>query len=219
MRRQSRGWAFSPPPSGPLPVGITEADVAKRLADYNFHAPTMSWPVAGTIMVEPTESEDKAELDRFVDALISIRAEIAEVEQGLQLREGNVTPSRPSHAVRRSGCATLRATKSCCGSSDWREQGMEAEHGSKLHERRETGGWYAIDTWREATLWAHPAERESGAERRERREGGWHMVAGLGGLSSFGANSFCCCKNEFFFSHDTGPCPVSCEGVFLYEAA
>jgi len=79
-------------------AGITEADVAKRLADYNFHAPTMSWPVAGTIMVEPTESEDKAELDRFVDALISIRAEIAEVEQGLQPREGNVLKMAP-HTV------------------------------------------------------------------------------------------------------------------------
>merc|ERR1719502_18930 len=63
-------------------AGISESDIAKRLADYNFHAPTMSWPVAGTIMVEPTESEDKAELDLFVDALISIRAEIAEIESG-----------------------------------------------------------------------------------------------------------------------------------------
>ena len=63
-------------------AGVTEADVAKRLADYNFHAPTMSWPVGGTIMVEPTESEDRAELDRFCDALISIRAEIAQIEAG-----------------------------------------------------------------------------------------------------------------------------------------
>ena len=62
---------------------LTEVDVAKRLMDYGFHAPTMSWPVVGTVMVEPTESENKAELDRFVDAMTSIRAEIQEVELGL----------------------------------------------------------------------------------------------------------------------------------------
>uniref|UniRef100_A0A7S3HWW2 glycine dehydrogenase (aminomethyl-transferring) n=1 Tax=Favella ehrenbergii TaxID=182087 RepID=A0A7S3HWW2_9SPIT len=76
-------------------AGISEADVAKRLADYNFHAPTMSWPVAGTIMIEPTESEDKAELDRFVDALINIRKEIAEIESGVQPRENNVLKNAP----------------------------------------------------------------------------------------------------------------------------
>jgi len=79
-------------------AGVTEADVAKRLADYNFHAPTMSWPVAGTIMVEPTESEDKAELDRFCDALISIRAEIGEIEQGLMSQEDNPLKNAPHTA-------------------------------------------------------------------------------------------------------------------------
>jgi len=79
-------------------AGVTEADVAKRLADYNFHAPTMSWPVGGTIMVEPTESEDVAELDRFVDALISIRAEIAEIELGKMSKEDNVLKNAP-HTV------------------------------------------------------------------------------------------------------------------------
>jgi glycine dehydrogenase len=63
-------------------TGITETDVAKRLMDYGFHAPTMSWPVPGTMMVEPTESESKEELDRFCDALIAIREEIAEIERG-----------------------------------------------------------------------------------------------------------------------------------------
>ena len=62
--------------------GITEEDVAKRLMDYSFHAPTMSWPVPGTLMIEPTESEDVAELDRFVEAMISIREEIDDVAQG-----------------------------------------------------------------------------------------------------------------------------------------
>src|SRR5437879_7139078 len=60
-------------------AGIEVEDVAKRLMDYGFHAPTISWPVAGTMMVEPTESESKDELDRFCDALISIHAEIEAV--------------------------------------------------------------------------------------------------------------------------------------------
>ncbi|MFJ4075644.1 aminomethyl-transferring glycine dehydrogenase [Curtobacterium sp. NPDC089991] len=63
-------------------TGITVDDVAKRLVDYGFHAPTMSFPVAGTLMVEPTESEDLAELDRFVDAMLAIRAEASAVERG-----------------------------------------------------------------------------------------------------------------------------------------
>jgi glycine dehydrogenase len=64
-------------------TGITEEDIAKRLMDYGFHAPTMSWPVAGTMMVEPTESESKGELDRFCNAMIAIRNEIRNVEQGV----------------------------------------------------------------------------------------------------------------------------------------
>jgi glycine dehydrogenase len=63
-------------------AGIEVEDIAKRLMDYGFHAPTVSWPVPGTIMIEPTESESKAELDRFCEAMISIRAEIAEIEAG-----------------------------------------------------------------------------------------------------------------------------------------
>jgi glycine dehydrogenase len=62
--------------------GVTEMDVAKRLNDYGFHAPTMSFPVAGTLMIEPTESEAKVELDRFIEAMVSIRQEIAKVESG-----------------------------------------------------------------------------------------------------------------------------------------
>jgi glycine dehydrogenase len=63
-------------------AGIKVEDIAKRLIDYGFHAPTMSWPVPGTLMVEPTESETKEELDRFCDAMIAIRAEIREIEEG-----------------------------------------------------------------------------------------------------------------------------------------
>ncbi|MGB1140912.1 MAG: glycine dehydrogenase (aminomethyl-transferring), partial [Halioglobus sp.] len=62
--------------------GVTEEDIAKRLIDYGFHAPTMSFPVAGTLMVEPTESESLAELDRFCDALIAIREEVRQVQEG-----------------------------------------------------------------------------------------------------------------------------------------
>jgi glycine dehydrogenase len=62
--------------------GVTVDDVAKRLIDFGFHAPTMSFPVAGTLMVEPTESESRAELDRFADAMLAIRAEIADIESG-----------------------------------------------------------------------------------------------------------------------------------------
>jgi glycine dehydrogenase len=74
---------------------IEAEDVAKRLMDYGFHAPTLSFPVPGTIMVEPTESEDKAELDRFCDALLHIRAEIAQVEEGKQDRKDNVLKNAP----------------------------------------------------------------------------------------------------------------------------
>ncbi len=75
--------------------GITVDDVAKRLMDYGFHAPTMSWPVTGTLMVEPTESESKAELDRFIEAMISIRKEIAEIESDQADRENNVLKNSP----------------------------------------------------------------------------------------------------------------------------
>jgi len=76
-------------------AGIEAIDVAKRLQDYGFHAPTMSWPVANTLMIEPTESESKEELDRFCDALIQIRKEIEEVEKGEQPKEENVLKMAP----------------------------------------------------------------------------------------------------------------------------
>lgn len=76
-------------------VGIEAADVAKRLIDYGFHAPTLSFPVAGTIMIEPTESEDKAELDRFCDALIAIHAEIKAIENGASDKTDNPLKNAP----------------------------------------------------------------------------------------------------------------------------
>ncbi|WP_371232526.1 aminomethyl-transferring glycine dehydrogenase [Pseudomonas sp. QE6] len=76
-------------------TGISEEDVAKRLMDYGFHAPTMSFPVPGTLMVEPTESESKHELDRFIEAMLSIRAEIAKVEAGEWPAEDNPLKRAP----------------------------------------------------------------------------------------------------------------------------
>jgi glycine dehydrogenase len=79
-------------------AGIEVEDIAKRLMDYGFHAPTVSFPVAGTLMIEPTESETKEELDRFVDALLEIRNEIQEVETGQAPKEGNVLKNAPHTA-------------------------------------------------------------------------------------------------------------------------
>ena len=79
-------------------TGITAEDVAKRLIDYGFHAPTLSFPVAGTLMVEPTESEDLAELDRFCDAMIAIRAEIDRVAAGDWPKEDNPLRAAPHTA-------------------------------------------------------------------------------------------------------------------------
>lgn len=76
-------------------TGITEEDFAKRLMDYGFHAPTMSWPVPRSLMIEPTESEDKAELDRFCDALIQMRAEAAKVESGEWPKDNNPLVNAP----------------------------------------------------------------------------------------------------------------------------
>jgi glycine dehydrogenase len=84
-------------------AGIDEMDVAKRLIDYGFHAPTVSFPVAGTLMVEPTESEDKGELDRFCDAMIQIRAEIEDVVQGRSDRSDNPLKNAPHTAFAVSG--------------------------------------------------------------------------------------------------------------------
>jgi len=76
-------------------AGIEAEDIAKRLIDYGYHAPTMSWPVTGTLMVEPTESESKEELDRFVDAMLGIRAEIKAIEDGRADKENNVLKNAP----------------------------------------------------------------------------------------------------------------------------
>ena len=76
-------------------AGIEVDDIAKRIIDYGFHPPTVSFPVAGTLMIEPTESESKEELDRFCDALIAIRQEIREVEEATQPRGNNLLSNAP----------------------------------------------------------------------------------------------------------------------------
>ena len=78
-------------------TGVGVGDIAKRLMDYGFHAPTVSWPVNETMMIEPTESESKQELDRFCEALILIREEISEIEKGDADRADNVLKKRTSH--------------------------------------------------------------------------------------------------------------------------
>jgi glycine dehydrogenase len=80
-------------------AGIAVDDIAKRLIDYGFHAPTMSFPVAGTLMIEPTESESKAELDRFCDAMIAIRSEIRVIEEGRMGRDNNPLRNAPHTAI------------------------------------------------------------------------------------------------------------------------
>ncbi|MCB1126202.1 MAG: glycine dehydrogenase (aminomethyl-transferring), partial [Verrucomicrobiae bacterium] len=77
---------------------VTAEDVAKRLMDFGFHAPTLSWPVAGTLMVEPTESESKEELDRFCDAMLAIHAEILAIEEGRMDPKDNPLKNAPHTA-------------------------------------------------------------------------------------------------------------------------
>ena len=104
----SRTSASSTCGRSPRQTGVTVDDVAKRLIDYGFHAPTMSFPVAGTLMVEPTESEDLAELDRFCDAMIAIRAEIDQVGAGEWPADDNPLRERPAH--RRRCCSPTSGT-------------------------------------------------------------------------------------------------------------
>ena len=80
------------------PLGITTEDIAKRLMDYGFHAPTVSFPVPNTMMIEPTESESQAELDRFIAAMVSIRTEIRAVEEGKWTRADNPLKNAPHTA-------------------------------------------------------------------------------------------------------------------------
>jgi len=85
-------------------AGIVEEDIAKRLMDYGFHAPTMSWPVPSALMVEPTESESKGELDRFCDAMVMIRQEIKKIEDGEWPKDNN--PLKRAPHTQKEVCAS-----------------------------------------------------------------------------------------------------------------
>ena len=112
-------------------AGVEAEDVAKRLIDYGFHAPTMSFPVAGTIMIEPTESEDKAELDRFCDALISIYEEIKAIEEGRSDKKDNVLHHAPhTQAV-------------ICG-DEWNHQYSRKEAAFPLHFVTQKKFWPSV---------------------------------------------------------------------------
>ncbi|MFC4563375.1 aminomethyl-transferring glycine dehydrogenase [Nocardiopsis mangrovi] len=112
-------------------TGITNEDVAKRLIDYGFHAPTMSFPVAGTLMVEPTESENLAELDRFIEAMIAIRGEIDRVAEGGYDREDNPLKNAPH-------------TAEALTADDWKRAYPRSEGGYPLPELRQHKYWAPV---------------------------------------------------------------------------
>ena len=150
-------------------TGITAEDVAKRLIDYGLHAPTMSFPVAGTLMVEPTESEDLAELDRFCDAMIAIRREIAQVASGAWDAEGQPAGERAAHgqhaAVRGLG-APLRA-------------GSRPRTRCRVTEIASTGRRSAGSTRPTATgTWSAPARRPRLSPSDQ--ETGMQVISGAG---------------------------------------
>ncbi len=117
-------------------TGVTVDDVAKRLADYGFHAPTMSFPVAGTLMVEPTESEDLAEIDRFCDAMIAIKGEIDRVGAGEWPAEDNPLRGAPHTAAALAGEWTHPYTRARGGVSGRGGPRVEVLPAGRPHRRR-----------------------------------------------------------------------------------
>ena len=125
-------------------TGLTVEDVAKRLVDYGFHAPTMSFPVVDTLMIEPTESEGKRELDRFCDAMIAIRQEIAEVEEGKADRVEQCAEecaAHPSAAARRLDAALFarRRRSSRSNSSMTTNIGRRSARVDNVYRRPQSG--------------------------------------------------------------------------------
>ena len=112
-------------------AGIEVEDIAKRLIDYGFHAPTMSWPVPGTLMIEPTESESLAELDRFCDAMIAIHGELIAVEVGRMDREDNPLKNAPH-------------TAECVTANEWKHSYSREVAAFPLPWLRENKFWPAI---------------------------------------------------------------------------
>ena len=112
-------------------AGVSIEDIAKRLIDYGFHGPTMSWPVPGTLMIEPTESESKAELDRFCDALLSIRGEIQAIESGELARDDNPLINAP-HTMQE------------IGSDDWNHPYSRSQAAWPASWLRDTKFWPSV---------------------------------------------------------------------------
>jgi glycine dehydrogenase len=112
-------------------ANVTETDVAKRLMDYGFHAPTLSFPVHGTLMVEPTESEPLAELNRFVDALASIYTEISDIAAGKQNTENNLLKNAPH-------------TQNTVTATDWQRPYTREQAAFPLAFLRENKFWPAV---------------------------------------------------------------------------
>ncbi|MBE20506.1 MAG: glycine dehydrogenase (aminomethyl-transferring) [Gammaproteobacteria bacterium] len=112
-------------------AGIEVEDIAKRLIDYGFHAPTMSWPVAGTLMIEPTESESKLELDRFCDAMIEIRKEIKRIEKGTLDKKDNMLKNAPHCAEHLTG-------------NNWKHGYSRSEAAFPLDSLRENKYWCPV---------------------------------------------------------------------------
>jgi glycine dehydrogenase len=111
--------------------GVQAVDIAKRLMDYGFHAPTMSWPVVGTLMVEPTESESKSEIDRFCDAMIAIRAEITDIENGAADPADNPLMNAPHTALE-------------VGGDDWSHPYSRRSAGWPAHGPRDHKYWPTV---------------------------------------------------------------------------
>ena len=142
--------------------GIEVEDIAKRLMDYGFHAPTMSFPVAGTLMIEPTESEPKGELDRFCDAMIAIRGEIREIEPGVADRDDNLLKHAP-HTGRPRGAPTTGRTPTRASRRRFRRRGC----GSTSSGRR----WRASTTPTATGTWCARVRLWKSTNSRRRRRG------------------------------------------------
>ena len=138
-------------------AGVEVEDIAKRLMDYGFHAPTVSFPVAGTLMIEPTESESKAELDRFCDALIAIREEIREIELGIADREDNPLKHAP-HPLARGASATRGSTRTAASARRSRRRGR-----ASTSSGRRWGAWRARTA---IGIWSARARRRMRTRRR-----------------------------------------------------
>ena len=127
-------------------------DIAKRIIDYGFHPPTVSFPVAGTLMIEPTESESKEELDRFCDALIAIREEIREIEEGRADREQQPADQRAAHPGaghrRRLGPAVSARAGGLSVALGARAQGVAHGGPDRQRVRGPESGVHAVRRWR-----------------------------------------------------------------------